>query len=205
MGQTKYTIDLRFQRHITSTKRGSPSHLHRAIRKHGTKIWKLEFLDECSTQQSANLLERFYIKRHNTFNNGYNLTEGGGGISGFKQPESQKIAVSKALKGRKKDPSTIEKQKLSLKKTLSSFCYIHPNTGRKSTDETKRKISENHHDVSGKNNPNYGVKMSNETKRKIGEKAKERNKNKLTCPHCGIKVGKTNYTRWHGNNCKHIK
>lgn len=39
--------------------------------------------------------------------------------------------------------------------------------GQKHTDETKRKISANHADVSGNKNPNYGNKVSCETKRKI--------------------------------------
>lgn len=37
------------------------------------------------------------------------------------------------------------------------------------TDETKRKISENHADCSGKNNPRYGKHCSEETKQKIRE------------------------------------
>jgi hypothetical protein len=35
--------------------------------------------------------------------------------------------------------------------------------------ETRRKISENHADVSGKNNPNYGKPRSDETKQKLSE------------------------------------
>lgn len=35
------------------------------------------------------------------------------------------------------------------------------------SDETKRKISKNHADMSGKNNPRYGVHLSEETKAKI--------------------------------------
>jgi len=44
-------------------------------------------------------------------------------------------------------------------------------TGRKHSEEAKKKISEK---VSGKNNPSYGVPGSEERKRKISEKAKER-------------------------------
>lgn len=44
-------------------------------------------------------------------------------------------------------------------------------SGRKHTEETKKKISEK---VSGKNNPSYGVPCSEERKRKISDKAKQR-------------------------------
>lgn len=40
------------------------------------------------------------------------------------------------------------------------------------SDETRRKISENHADMSGKNNPRYGVHLSDETKAKIRENNK---------------------------------
>lgn len=41
------------------------------------------------------------------------------------------------------------------------------NKGKKHSDETRQKISENHADVSGANNPNYGKTPSSETLRKI--------------------------------------
>jgi len=45
-----------------------------------------------------------------------------------------------------------------------------------------------------------------ETKgRERSEKQSERarNRQKLTCNHCGKQASGSNYTRWHGNNCKH--
>ena len=39
--------------------------------------------------------------------------------------------------------------------------------GKKHTKETRKKISKNHHDVSGENNPIFGTKRSDETKQKI--------------------------------------
>ena len=68
-------------------------------------------------------------------------------------------------------------------KQLINICPTAGNTlGRYHNNETKRKISHNHHDVSGINNPmfgltgslspNYGRKQSDETKRKISEATK---------------------------------
>jgi group I intron endonuclease len=63
---------------------------------------------------------------------------------------------------------------------LINICPTAGNTlGRKHSDETRKLISENHYDVSGKSNPQYGLrgelspnwgrKHSDETRRKISE------------------------------------
>lgn len=44
------------------------------------------------------------------------------------------------------------------------------------SDEYRKKISDNHADVSGKNNPRYGVKVSKETRYKISESNKGKHK-----------------------------
>jgi len=46
--------------------------------------------------------------------------------------------------------------------------------GRRHSEESKRKMSENHANVSGRNNPIYGKPRSEETKRKISETKKTR-------------------------------
>lgn len=61
-----------------------------------------------------------------------------------------------------------------------NICENAGNTlGRKHTDESRKKISINHHDVIGKNNPMFGVpspnsgkKHTTETKKKISDKLK---------------------------------
>lgn len=66
---------------------------------------------------------------------------------------------------------------------LINICPTAGNTlGRKHTTEAKKKISKNHHDVSGENNPMYGMKgelspnwgkkHSEETKKKISDSNK---------------------------------
>jgi hypothetical protein len=59
------------------------------------------------------------------------------------------------------------------------------NSGQVVSDETKKKISDNHADVSGKNNPIYGKPRSKETKDKISNMHKGKpawNKGKKTGP-----------------------
>jgi hypothetical protein len=55
----------------------------------------------------------------------------------------------------------------------------------------------------GKNNPMYGREQSAETIKKIKESQIGIQKPKFTCECCGALVGgKSNYSRWHGINCK---
>ena len=59
------------------------------------------------------------------------------------------------------------------------------------SDETRKKMSENHADVSGKNNPNYGVVASEEKRRKISEN------------HADVKGEKNpNYGKHHSDEAK---
>lgn len=68
------------------------------------------------------------------------------------------------------------------------------------SEQHKRNISLNHHDVSGSNNPMYDKRHSEETINLLSEKAK--NRKKYECPHCSMLVTAGNFKRWHGDNCK---
>ena len=97
----------------------------------------------------------------------------------------------------------------------------HPMYGKNHSEETLKKISENHADVSGENNPMYGKNHSEETRKKISEakagqlkgvkKSAETRKRMsegvplLTCPHCGKTARGNSMKRWHFDNCKDIK
>ena len=70
-------------------------------------------------------------------------------LKGRKQPEELKKQISEVLKQRYKD---------------GLVCFIK---GKKHTLETRKKMSENHYDVSGKNNPFYGKKHSKEIMEQI--------------------------------------
>lgn len=53
--------------------------LYRAIRKYGTENFVFEILEECKKEELYNK-EKFYIKKFNSFYNGYNETPGGEGV-----------------------------------------------------------------------------------------------------------------------------
>lgn len=75
-------------------------HLSNARNKYGLENWKVEILKECETQDELNKWEKYYINELNTKTpNGYNLTDGGNGISGFKHSEETKKKMSESTKG----------------------------------------------------------------------------------------------------------
>ena len=80
--------------------------LKKAFRKYGINNFKMVILLEIKASSIENLntilnaLEPLYIKKYNTFKNGYNATSGGEGICNYKMSETTKRKISKALKGR---------------------------------------------------------------------------------------------------------
>ena len=95
------------------------------------------------------------------------------GMYGKSQTEYQKKTVSEKFKGVPKSKVSVEKQKESIRKTMNDPNYIHPNTGRKASTETIKKMSE-----STKNRP------------------------KKSCLHCGKTLDPANFARYHGDKCK---
>ena len=93
-------------------------------------------------------------------------------------------------KGKKCSPQTIEKmRKASSGKNNGMF-------GKKHSAETKEKIGKK----SVGRKPRLGAKLSDETKLKCSISAKKRIP--IICEYCRKSVSPSNYSRWHGNNCK---
>lgn len=120
-----------------------------ARNKYGLENFKTEVLKECSTQDELNYWEQYYIKELNTkVPNGYNITDGGGGMSGFKHRQEDIEKISNAMKGDK-----------------NHFYSKHH------TDETKKRISEAN---KGIRNGMFGKHLSEEAKIKLSESMKGR-------------------------------
>ena len=112
-----------------------------------------------------------------------NLTDGGEGVSGCKSLVGHKVSMetreklSKALKGKKKPPRSVEhRKKISViqkgkkvsedQKIKQSLAMI----GKKASDETKRKMSEAHRG----NKYNFGKKATIETRLKMSKSQKNK-------------------------------
>lgn len=152
------------------------TYITNARNKYGTENFKTEILKECDTQDELNHWEQYYIKELNTkYPNGYNLTDGGYGRSGYKMTEEQRLKMcgsgnpmydvhrfgeDNPWYGGHHTEET--KQKLSeLKK------------GFKHSEESKQKMSE---ERKGEKHWNYGNHWSEESKKKMSQSRKDKTK-----------------------------
>lgn len=85
IGQTIRTIEKRWKQHASDSKRCS-YYFHNAIKKYGIENFKINELEKIEKynkedlKKSLDKLERYYIKKFNTYKDGYNSTLGGDSI-----------------------------------------------------------------------------------------------------------------------------
>lgn len=135
------TIDIQRREGDHRRSNGGCSHLHSAIRKYGWSNFAFDVIFEHDDEDFVvNTMEPLFIEWYDTKENGYNLTDGGGGTSGYKHPprkltESHRSSISEGLKGHKVSEET--------KKLLSSALKGNRNfEGHPHTEETKKLLSE---------------------------------------------------------------
>lgn len=103
--------------------------INAARAKYGIEAFGFEILKECDDKE-LDYWEKYYVKELNTkAPYGYNLTDGGGGISGYTLSEETRKKMSEKAKGRKVTEET--RKKLSENRK-----------GKKCSEETKKKLSE---------------------------------------------------------------
>jgi len=153
--------------------------IDKARYKYGTENFKTEILKECETQEELNYWEQYYIKELNTKKpNGYNLTDGGDGISGYHFSEEAKKNLSEAHKGQpawnkgkkfseesRKKMSESAKGRIPWNKGTKGL-QVAWNKGIPVSEEQKRKQSQS---MKGKPSPNKGIPMSEEQKLKLSK------------------------------------
>ena len=136
---------------------------NKIAKKYGKEIFTKIILEENILDENILCIkEKYYIEKYNTFNNGYNLSEGGDGggswINKKTKEEKERISNIKREKnlGRKFSKETLEKMSLAKK-------------GIPLSEEHKRNIR---FSQSGENHPWFGRKHNEESKRKISETRK---------------------------------
>ena len=90
VGQTVRAFKERVSEHILNAKSGIKTHFYNALRKYSQEDF--EWSEVCfiydanieNLHKRLDELEIYFIRRYNSFKNGYNSTEGGGGVSGWK-------------------------------------------------------------------------------------------------------------------------
>ena len=132
--------------------------LAKAINKYGEEAFEIKPIASAKTLENLKEIEKELIAQFNTkVPLGYNLTNGGDGVFGFKQSEEQKKRNGDLKRGIKASEQTKEKMRIAHSGENNHFY------GKSHTKEAKRKNAEAH---KGKK-PMLGKTHSLETKEKI--------------------------------------
>lgn len=135
--------------------------------------------------QTRNDAVLFEMKLHNKFNVGINS-------SFYNKAKQTSCGYDRT--------GTFHSDDSRLKMSTQAIGRQSPNKGIKFTDSWKQNLSIHHANVFKENNPMFGVKHSDISKKKMSERQK--NRERLTCPHCNKTADKANMLRWHFANCK---
>lgn len=146
---------------------------HRAIKKYGFENFTYEVIftidneDRKRVKEKLDFMERYYIRKYDSLNNGYNITAGGEGGSGKHTEEFKKMMSDKMRENNPAWNMTDEWRKnigISQK-------------GKKMSDKFKRLTSERMKSNNPMKNPEVAAKMSASQK---GKRLSEEHKKKIS-------------------------
>lgn len=127
IGQTVCKLSKRHWEHLNR----DSSYIDRALRKYGESNFTLEVLEDNIDEKDLDSKEIFYIEKYNTFEDGYNLTRGGG--SGTRIPDELVNSIKFELKNTKE---SYEKIKSKLNCSMDLICDINLGHSYTSPEET---------------------------------------------------------------------
>lgn len=133
VGQTTQNVNIRWKQHLKPKKYKCA--IYSAFQKYGINNFTFEIL-EAVLDEFINEKEVYYIKKFNSFNDGYNLTKGGEGIKGLKKKRKYEdivpdlyselkstVKVANKLSISRITVRTILKEKGLFEKNNSSYNY----------------------------------------------------------------------------------
>ena len=185
VGITTRSLDRRWYEH-RNVANSCGKLLAKAINKYGADAFEIKPIASAKTLENLKEVEKDLIVQFGTkVPNGYNLTDGGDGVFGFKQSEEQKKRNGDLKRGTKATEETKEKMRVAHVGEKNGFY------GKTHTEEAKRKNAEAH---IGKQ-AMLGKTHSAETKEKIrqsligkaGKPHTEEAKKKISLTHTGKK------------------
>ena len=167
VGQTKYSIEQRFNEHWYEAQHLTTKHydtvLHKAMCKYGIENFKIELLEDNVPEEHVDDREIYYIALYDSFNHGYNMTKGGQGIHGYTHTEQTKMVLSKrsiaTWDDLRDNPEKLAARNQKISESLK---------GIERSAETKQKLSQIASQRTSEKNSFYGKQHSAETKSKIG-------------------------------------
>lgn len=92
VGQTRVSIKLRFQNHLSAARNGQDYVIGKAIRKYGEDKFYIELLEEC-LEEELNEREKYWISFFQATNNkfGYNMSIGGNSVRAAKELDENQV------------------------------------------------------------------------------------------------------------------
>lgn len=170
IGWTSATIEKRWKQHCNSSRYGSKTYFHAAIKKYGDSVWEHHILQNCNNYEEACQAEIQWISDMKTclLNDeegcGYNQLPGGaGGRPGYKGPKYYSSITRKMMSVRAQNRSSELRYKVGSANRGKKFSQERINKmiigrlGYKHSEETKEKIKSS----------NQGQKRALETREKI--------------------------------------
>lgn len=98
VGLTTQGIDRRWSEHKSRFKLGKRDHkLYLAMKKWGIEKFKLEVIHEVDDPSELSELEREYIRKYDSLNRGYNMTDGGETVSDETKEKLRKIMTGRKI------------------------------------------------------------------------------------------------------------
>lgn len=156
IGKTITKLSKRKVRHYTSAKRGSETNFHRALRIYPVECFEWEILYEAHNSHELNELEINYIKEYNSYEKGYNMTEGGdGGATIKKGTELYERVKHKFSNWKNGNPGATPD---AIKKRVETFKTVKWASGKSHSNYGH---SHNKGCLLGKDNPMYGKTPTN--------------------------------------------
>lgn len=134
VGISSLTLQQRQYYHYHAAKHNSQLLFHRALRKYKPEEWLWEIVLETNDEVEAKRHEMVLIEKYQTqYTNGYNMTQGGDGLLGYKHKEETKRKISQANMGNKSSLGYKHTEETRLKMSLSQ-------KGGRHSEETKLKM-----------------------------------------------------------------
>lgn len=164
VGQTKWLLRKRWDAHVRAANhKSSPKHylFSNAIRKYGRDAFLLEQIDTADTLEELNRKEMEWIAKLGTFGNGYNMTEGGGGVVGLRGERHGMWGKGHLVAG-------------DLNPMYGKTGNQHPMFGKQHSEVTRTKMRASHNHICGDHHWSTGKQITEETRQRMAAASKGR-------------------------------
>lgn len=197
IGRTCVSKETRFKQHLYNASYGKRRYrLYEAMREIGPNKFKIELVKDNIPDEKILEEETFFIKHFDSYHNGYNMNEGGSGLTHISEEHKKALSQNNPWKGKKRSGSLNpmfnrhhseeirKKQSRVAKERYKNNPEVHPWLGKKHKDSSIKKMSES---KKGKTSPRKGSSHTEESKQKMseakkGKVSKTRKKYMITFP-----------------------